>query len=109
MCTSHVQVELMVARFTNLAPGPPLMWQRGLIGMALGAVPCAFEGLLGFLFDAADGSDYYARKRSKLFWQRHPSKWHQYFVRQHLRTSMLVLQACQHWQQWQQWQQQQEQ
>lgn len=69
----------MVARFTNLAPGPPLRWQRGLIGMALDAVPCAFEGLLGFLLDAADRSDYYSRKRSELFSQRPPVShllWH---------------------------------
>jgi hypothetical protein len=68
------QVELMVARFTNLRPFPPLGWQRGLIGMLLGAVPHAFEGLLGFLIDVADGDEYYRAQHMQRFRERHPGE-----------------------------------
>lgn len=69
-----MQVELMVSRFHNLAPIPPLAWQRGLVGVLAGALPHALEGALGYVFDAADGGDYYARKRNELFKQRHPGE-----------------------------------
>lgn len=66
------QVELMVARFTNLRPFPPLGWQRGLVGMVLGAVPHALEGLLGFLIDVADGDEHYRKQYRQRFRERHP-------------------------------------
>jgi hypothetical protein len=61
----------MVARFTNLSPFPPLGWQRGLIGIVLGAAPHAFEGLLGFLIDVADGDAHYRSKYVQRFKERH--------------------------------------
>lgn len=67
-----LQIEMMVARWTNWPPIPPLGWQRGLAGMALGAVPHAFEGLLGFLFDLADGDNHYTNKFMTRFEERHP-------------------------------------
>ena len=69
-----VQVELMVARWTNWPPIPPFAWQRGLVGMLLGALPHAFEGLLGFLIDYADGDGYYSNRRMQRFQQRHPGE-----------------------------------
>lgn len=69
-----VQVELMVARWTNWPPIPPFGWQRGLAGMLLGALPHAFEGLLGYLIDYADGDGYYSSRRMQRFQQRHPGK-----------------------------------
>jgi hypothetical protein len=63
---SCLQIELMVCRFTNLPPIPPWGWQRSLVGFLLGAWPHAREGLLGRLFDWAEGGNYYARKRHAL-------------------------------------------
>jgi hypothetical protein len=64
----------MVARWTNWPPIPPFAWQRGLAGMLLGAVPHAFEGLLGYLIDYADGDNFYSRQRSARFNKRHPGE-----------------------------------
>lgn len=69
-----MQVELLMGRLTNVPAFLPFAWQRSLNGVLMGAIPHALENALGFLFDAADGSDYYARKRNELFRQRHPSK-----------------------------------
>jgi hypothetical protein len=63
-----------MGRLTNVPAFLPFAWQRSLNGVLMGAIPHALENALGFVFDVADGSDYYARKRSELFGQRHPSK-----------------------------------
>jgi hypothetical protein len=70
-----LQVELLMGRLTNWPAFPPFAWQRSFNGVVMGAIPHALENGLGFFFDAADGSDYYARKRSELFRQRHPSEY----------------------------------
>lgn len=62
-----------MGRLTNVPAFLPFAWQRTLNGMMMGAVPHALENALGFVFDIADGGDYYARKRNDLFNQRHPS------------------------------------
>ena len=61
-----------MGRLTNVPAFLPFAWQRSLNGVLMGAVPHALEDALGFVFDAADGGDYYARKRNELFRQRHP-------------------------------------
>jgi hypothetical protein len=68
-----LQVELLMGRLTNVPAFLPFAWQRTLNGMLMGAVPHALENALGFVFDFADGGDYYARKRNELFNRRHPS------------------------------------
>lgn len=68
------QVELLMGRLTNVPAFLPFAWQRSLNGVLMGAVPHALEDALGFVFDAADGGDYYARKRNELFRQRHPGR-----------------------------------
>lgn len=68
------QVELLVGRLTNVPAFLPFTWQRSINGILMGAVPHALENALGFVFDFADGGDYYARKRHELFRSRHPSK-----------------------------------
>eukprot|EP00775_Hariotina_reticulata_P010838 gene10838-10994_t len=65
------QVELFTGRITNLPPFAPLL-VRVLAGILMGAVPHAFEEVLGFAFDFADGSSYYAQKRNETFKRRHP-------------------------------------
>jgi hypothetical protein len=69
-----LQIEMMVARWTNWPPIPPFAWQRGLVGMLLGAVPHAFEGLLGYLIDYAEADNYYSQQRSARFNKRHPGE-----------------------------------
>lgn len=67
-------MELLVGRLTNLPAFLPFAWQRGINGIFMGAIPHSLENALGFLFDMADGGDYYARKRNKLFKARHPGE-----------------------------------
>ncbi|KAF8069533.1 hypothetical protein HT031_001650 [Scenedesmus sp. PABB004] len=65
------KVELFTGRLTNLpafAPKPV----RSLNGIAMGALPHAFEGALGFVFDYCDGGSFYAAKRNAAFKARHP-------------------------------------
>jgi len=64
-----------VGRLTNIPAFLPFAWQRSINGILMGAVPHSLENALGFVFDFADGGDYYARKRNELFRSRHPSKY----------------------------------
>ncbi|KAF6265383.1 hypothetical protein COO60DRAFT_1697920 [Scenedesmus sp. NREL 46B-D3] len=65
------KVELFTGRLTNFPPFLPLPL-RTASGIAMGALPHAFESVLGYAFDLADGGRYYASKREAAFNARHP-------------------------------------
>jgi hypothetical protein len=64
-------VELFIGRLTNWPPFA-ITPVRSLNGILMGALPHAFENVLGYAFDFMDGGDYYARKRNAAFKARHP-------------------------------------
>lgn len=68
-----MQVELFTGRLTNFPPFLPLPL-RTAAGIAMGALPHAFESVLGYAFDFADGGHFYASKRDAAFAARHPGE-----------------------------------
>lgn len=96
MALYAAQVELLTARLTNL---PPLLASplRTAVGVALGALPHALEGVLGYVFDAADGADYYAREREAAFDARHPGVCCSIFLSSDASSSLLFAKStCLH-------------
>jgi hypothetical protein len=64
-------VEFFTGRLTNFPPFVPL-FLRNVNGILMGALPHAFENVLGFGFDLIEGGNYYQKKRDAAFQSRHP-------------------------------------